>query len=250
MPTSRKSRSRSAAFRTRLRLHGRRRSEHRHRGRRRRRAGGRHPGHAGDGGRRHPAHPRGHRQADQVRGADALPRGARARRERLPAAAGDREPGHLRPDQGARRGRQGERDRPLSAPVPQRRDGAAGPDMAHDHLHRKDDAVAGQARSAAAAAGPRPHQGRHGRVAAAGPRAAVGRPGRVRRHAVCRRCVLPGLAADARQHRRVEAARARAGPRRRRWSAKSRSPRACTARGPSSRSCTPASRRAPTPART
>ena len=42
------------------------------------------------------------------------------------------------------------------------------------------------------------------------------RPGRVRRHAVRRRRLLQGLAADARQHRRAEAARAGAGPRRRR----------------------------------
>ena len=89
------------------------------------RAGGRHAGHARDGGRRDPPHPRGDRQADQVRGAHALPRGARARRERLPAAADHRQPGHLRPDRRARRAGQGERDRPLPAPVPQRRDRAA-----------------------------------------------------------------------------------------------------------------------------
>ena len=35
--------------------------------RRRRRDGGRHAGHAGDGAGRDPPHPRGHRQADQVR---------------------------------------------------------------------------------------------------------------------------------------------------------------------------------------
>ncbi len=35
--------------------------------------------------RRDPPHPRGDRQADQVRGADALPRGARAGRQRLRA---------------------------------------------------------------------------------------------------------------------------------------------------------------------
>ena len=49
-----------------------------------------------------------------------------------------------------------------------RRDRAAGPDLADHDLHRQDDAVARQARSAAAAARPRPHQGRHGRLAAAG----------------------------------------------------------------------------------
>ena len=43
---------------------------------------------------------------------------------------------------------------------------AAGPDLADHDLHRQDDAVARQARSAAAAARPRPHQGRHGRLAA------------------------------------------------------------------------------------
>jgi hypothetical protein len=36
--------------------------------------------------RRDPPHPRGHRQADQVRGAEPLPRGARAGRQRLPKA--------------------------------------------------------------------------------------------------------------------------------------------------------------------
>ena len=53
------------------------------------------------------AHPRGHRQADQVRRADALPRGARARRLGLRAAADHRQPGHLRPDRRARRAGQG-----------------------------------------------------------------------------------------------------------------------------------------------
>ena len=86
----------------------------------------------------------------------------------LPARAHHRQPGHLRPDRRARRAGQGERDRPLPAPVPERRDGAAGHDLADHHLHRQDDAVAGQARGAAAAARPRPHQGRHGRLAAAG----------------------------------------------------------------------------------
>ena len=123
--------------------------------------------------RRDPPHPRGDRQADQVRGADPLPRGARAGRQRLRAAADHRQPGHLRPDRRARRAGQGQRDRPLPAPVPERRDGAAGPDLADHDLHRQDDALAGQARSAAAAARPRPHQGRHGRLAAAGARAAV-----------------------------------------------------------------------------
>src|SRR5204862_76648 len=41
------------------------------------------------------------------------------------------------------------------------------------------------------------------------------RPGRVRRHALCRRRLLPGLAADARQHRRAAAGGARARTRRR-----------------------------------
>ncbi len=39
------------------------------------------------------------------------------------------------------------------------------------------------------------------------------RPGRIRRHALCRRRLLPGLAADAGQHRRAQAARAGARPR-------------------------------------
>ena len=54
---------------------------------------------------RHPPHPRSHRQADQVRGAEPLPRGARARRQRLRRAADHRQPGHLRPDRRARRSR-------------------------------------------------------------------------------------------------------------------------------------------------
>ena len=48
-----------------------------------------------------------------------------------------------------------------------------GHDLADHDLHRQDDAVARQARGAAAAARPRPHQGRHRRLAAAGARAAV-----------------------------------------------------------------------------
>ena len=43
----------------------------------------------------------------------------------LPARAHHREPGHLRPDRRARRAGQGQRDRPLPAPVPRCRDGAA-----------------------------------------------------------------------------------------------------------------------------
>ena len=81
--------------------------------------------------------------------------------------------------------------------------GAAGPDLADHDLHRQDDALAGQARGAAAAARPRPHQGRHGRLAAAGAHPVQRRPGRVRRHALRRRRLLQGLAADAGQHRRA-----------------------------------------------
>jgi glyoxylase-like metal-dependent hydrolase (beta-lactamase superfamily II) len=40
--------------------------------------------------------------------------------------ADHRQPGHLRPDRRARRAGQGQRDRPLSAPVPQRRERAPG----------------------------------------------------------------------------------------------------------------------------
>jgi glyoxylase-like metal-dependent hydrolase (beta-lactamase superfamily II) len=70
-----------------------------------------------------------------------------------------RQPGHARPDRRARRAGQGQRDRPLPAPVSQCRKRAAGPDLADDDLHRQDDAVAGQAGSATAATRPRPHQG-------------------------------------------------------------------------------------------
>ena len=49
------------------------------------RHGDRYAGDAGDGAGRDPAHPRGHRQADPVRRAVALPRGARAGRVGLPA---------------------------------------------------------------------------------------------------------------------------------------------------------------------
>ena len=75
------------ALRQRLRVHRRGRSEHRRRHRRRRGDGDRHPGHAGDGRGRDPPHPRGDRQADQVRRDEPLPRGARARRERATARA-------------------------------------------------------------------------------------------------------------------------------------------------------------------
>ena len=54
--------------------------------------GDRHAGDAGDGAGRDPAHPRGHRQADQVRRADALPRGARAGRRGLRRRADHRQP--------------------------------------------------------------------------------------------------------------------------------------------------------------
>ena len=68
------------AVRACVRVHRGRRSEHRHRDRRRRRAGRRHAGHAGDGAGRAAPHSHRHRQAGQVCRADALPRGARARR--------------------------------------------------------------------------------------------------------------------------------------------------------------------------
>jgi hypothetical protein len=63
---------------------------------------------------------------------------------------------------------------------------------------------------AAAAAGPRPHQGRHRRVAARRAHHALGRPRGVRRHALCGRRLLRRLAADAAQHRGAAAAGARA----------------------------------------
>ena len=50
------------------------------------------------------------------------------------------------------------------------------------------------------------------------------RPGRVRRHALCRRRLLQGLAEDAGQHRRAEADGAGARPRRRAHRRRSRSP--------------------------
>ena len=50
-----------------------------------------------------PAHPRGHRQADPLRRAVALPRGARARRVGLRRRARHREPRHVRPHRRARR---------------------------------------------------------------------------------------------------------------------------------------------------
>ena len=52
--------------------------------------------------------------------------GASAYRRR----ADHREPGHLRPDRRARRAGQGERDRPLPAPVPQTSSRCPGPDLA------------------------------------------------------------------------------------------------------------------------
>ena len=47
-------------------------------------------------------------------------------------------------------------------------------DVAHHDIHRQDDAVVGKARGAAAAARPRPYQGRHRCMAAAGGHSAVG----------------------------------------------------------------------------
>ena len=129
-----------------------------------------------------------HYHAVRVLGASGLPAGAHHRQRR-----------HAGPDPGTWRAGQGQRDRPLSAPVPRRGKRAAGADLAHHHLHRQDDAVAGQARSAVAAARPRPHQGRHRGVAAAGAHPVQRRPRRIRRHAVCGRRLFQRLAGHAGQ---------------------------------------------------
>ncbi len=168
------------ALRSRVRVHRGGRPEHRHRRRRRRGDGHRHAGDAGDGAGRDPAHPRSHRQADPLRDAVALPCGARARRVRVPARAHHRQPGHVRPDRRARRAGHEERDRALSAAVPRSRIGA-GSHLADARVREAPDAVAGQAARRDHAAGPRPHQGRHGGVAAAGEDPVLRRPRRVRR---------------------------------------------------------------------
>jgi glyoxylase-like metal-dependent hydrolase (beta-lactamase superfamily II) len=86
--------------------------------------------------------PHRQRQADQVRAADPLPRGARAGRQRLLRRRRDRDhrqPGHAGTDPRARRAGHAERDGALPAPVPWRRVGA-GPDLAeHGHRRRRRD---------------------------------------------------------------------------------------------------------------
>ena len=164
----------STALRARLGLHRRGRPEHRHRHRRRRGAGGRHAGHAGDGGRRDPPHPRGHRQADQVRGAHATTTRC-ACSAPAPTSRSTSSPARTRYDLIVERGEQDKASEIGRFPRLFRNVeiGAAGHDLADHDLHRQDDAVAGQARGAAAAARPRPHQGRHGGLAAAGAHAVL-----------------------------------------------------------------------------
>ena len=204
------------AVRTRLRLHRRGRPEHRHHHRRRRGAGRRHPGHAGDGAGRDPPHPRGHRQADQVRGADATTTRC-ACSARRPTS-----PQHIIASQDTydlivERGEQDKASEIGRFPRLFRNVEIVPPGMTWPTItftgkmtlwlgklevqllqlgrgHTKGDTVVW--------------------LPSRRSRAAQRRPGRVRRHAVCRRRLLQGLAADARERRRAEAAGAGAGPRR------------------------------------
>ena len=134
----------------------------------------------------------------------------------LRAAADHRQPGHLRPDRRARRAGQGERDRPLPAPVPATSrsvpPGLTWPTMT---FTGKMTLWLGKLEVQLLQLG-RGHTKGDTVVWLPQERVLLSRrPGRVRRHAVCRRCLLQGLAADARQHRRAEADGAGARPRRR-----------------------------------
>ena len=186
----------------RVRVHRRGRSEHRRLHRRRGGDGRRHAGDAGDGAGPDPAHPRGHAAADQVRAADPLSRGARARCFGLLQGrrAGDhRQPRHVRPDGRARRAGQGERDRPLPAPVSRCRVGAARPQLADDDVRGQAERLARQeGRGQDRADRPRPHQGRHDRLSRGPEDLLRRRPGRVPEHRLRRRLLLPRLAGDAR----------------------------------------------------
>ncbi|SPV06969.1 Uncharacterised protein [Burkholderia cenocepacia] len=167
------------AVRERLRVHSRRRPELGRDHRRRQCADRRHDRDARDGAGPDREDPQRHRQADQARGAVALPRGARARRVRVfrrRRAARDREPRHVRDDRRARRGRHEVGDRALPAPVRRRRDGA-GPDLADARVRARDHAVPRQARSEDHARRLGPHEGRHDRLAIAATRSSnSGRP--------------------------------------------------------------------------
>ena len=107
-------------------------------------------GHAGDGARPDRAHPQGERQADQVRAAHALPRRARAGRQRLfheGATEIIASQGTLRPDRRARQGGHAVRDGALPAPVPQCRErpGAHLADDGHRRRRTRPRRDAGQA---------------------------------------------------------------------------------------------------------
>src|SRR6266542_4039087 len=134
---------------------GRGRLRHGHRG-------PRHPGH-GQAVDRRAAH--GHRQAHPPPGADPLPRGAHARRERLRGRLGHRARQHAQADRRARAAGLRVGGRPLPAPVPRRRLGPRA-DLADGHLQRRDDRVARAPQGGAALPRPRPHRGRYRDLAA------------------------------------------------------------------------------------
>jgi hypothetical protein len=172
----------TAEGRPQLRRHHRRRLHH---GQRRHR-------HAGHGARPDQEDPHRQRQAHQVRAAHALPRGARAGRQRLFRRGRDRDhrqPRHAGADPRARRAGHEERDGALPAPVPRRRL-RAGPDLAeHGHRRRRRDQgrSAGQAvdqprrhRGADLEPRVRPHARRHHRLGGSRKGAVQRRPGRVR----------------------------------------------------------------------
>src|SRR6266542_225194 len=134
---------------------GRGRLRHGHRG-------PRHPGH-GQAVDRRAAH--GHRQAHPPPGADPLPRGAHARRERLRGRLGHRARQHAQADRRARAAGLRVGGRPLPAPVPRRRLGPRA-DLADGHLQRRADRVARAPQGGAALPRPRPHRGRYRDLAA------------------------------------------------------------------------------------
>ena len=229
------------ALRQRLRLHRRGRPEHRHDRRRRRGDGDRHAGHAGDGAGRDPPHPRGHRQADQVRRAEPLPRGARARRER-PTRPSTSSPASDTYDLIVERGEQDKASEIGRFPrlFQAVEIGAAGHDLADDHLHRPMTLWLGKLEVQLMQLG-RGHT--KGDTVAWLPEQKILFSGDLVEFdatPVRRRRLLPGLAEDAGRDRRAEAARAGAGPRRGADDARAGRRRAWPARATSSPTCAPA----------
>ena len=208
-----------------LRLHGRGRSQQRRDHRRRRRHRRRRAGDAGDGRPGHRARAQGHRQAHQVRGAVALPRGARARRLGLQGAGDHRLRDLPRHDRRARQGGLGFRVRPLPAPVPRRRDHPR-PHLADRHLQAQHDALSRQAPRRAAAHRPRPYRRRHRRLRAGCQRRVLRRHRRVQVGLLLRGRAFHRLADHARAPRSASRPMRWCRAAAMRWSAPTRWPRA------------------------